>query len=288
MRVKIITERASSLSYDFANKQNIFLIPIKIIIGDNTLKDDSDEKAQQFLIDLQTMEEIPSTAIPSLGEMTDYLRQATAETDRAIYITITSKLSGIYSQGVKAAEILAKEGKDIRIFDSETVVSMEGLYVYKANELSKQGKSIDEIMAFLENARSERLVDEFVALETLKYLEKNGRIGKAKAMISNLFSFKPVITIKNGVIEPIGKIRTNEQAIDFIIERIREGIIRTGAKKLLVMYDFGLDPRFVKVMVQAQMQREFDIELITYNQLSTAIACHSGPEAWGVGVFYER
>lgn len=286
-KVQIITERLSSLSYDFAEKNNIFIFPVSIILNNEVFKDDNDDDASKFLNNLKTLDEIPSTAVPSLGEMEIHFNKATKYIKNAIYISASQKLSGIYNVGVKIAEKLNKQGKDIRVFDSYTTVSMEGMYAWHASLLAKDGKDIDEIMKSLEKIKQERRIIEYGVLETLKYLEKNGRIGKAKSWIANLFSFKPIISAKDGVLEPVAKVRTNAQGLEAVIKKIKEDINRTKSKKIKVMYDYGISDAYIREEVDPRIRKEFDAEIISFNQISTAISCHFGPEIWGVCVKLE-
>ncbi|MBN2015867.1 DegV family protein [Candidatus Dojkabacteria bacterium] len=286
-KVRIITERIASLSYKFAEQRNIFLIPVDIIHKDKVLKDDRDDKAEEFIRSMSTFDEIPSTAVPPQGEMIKSMQEAMKGYEQGIYIAASSKLSGIFSAGQKAAQKLRDEGKDIQVFDSQTVVSMEGFMAYVAESLADEGNDFNAIWKYLEKLRDERRVVEYGVIQTLKYLEKNGRIGKAKAWLANIFSFKPIISAKNGLLEPVARARTNNQALELVVQKIKEDIVRTGATTVKVMYDYGLSDDFLMEVVNLRIKEEFDAEVVSYNQISTAIACHLGPEVWGVCVLLE-
>lgn len=285
--IKVISERIASLSFAFAHKHDITLIPIDIIVGEETYKDDNDKKAQKFLEEMTTFDHIPSTAVPSHGEMLKIVREAMKNTDQAIYIAASSKLSSIHDRGLAVAKDLKKEGKDLRVFDSGAVVSVEGLYVYEAQELVNQGKSLDEIEKQLIRWRDEERFDEFGVINTLKYLEKNGRIGKAQAWLGNIFHFKPIVSIKDGELEPLAKVRTDQQALELIIEKIKNDMEKFKTNKLKIMYDYGVSSLFLKTIVAKRIEKDFDAEIVSFNKISTGIACHLGPEVWGIAVKYE-
>ncbi len=285
--VKIITERISSLSYKFAKENNIHVFPANIVYKNKIIKDDCDEKSNKFLSKLDTFDEIPSTAIPSFGELKKELEKATRDTNKAIYITTSHKLSSMHSLAVKTAKYLNKKGKDIRIFDSYTTVSMEGMYAYYAAKLSYNNLDIDKIINSLEKIKDEKRIVEYGVIQTLKYLEKNGRIGKAKAWLGNILSFKPLITAKNGVLEPISKTRTNKKGLDIIVNYLKEDIERTKAKKIKIMYDYGISDQYIKETVNPRIKKEFNPEIISFNQISTVIACHLGIDVWGVCALLE-
>lgn len=286
-KVKVIAGRIASLSYKFASENEIQLIPVNIMIGEKTLKDDNDAKASKFLTDMPNFKQIPSTAVPSHGELLQAYEKATKESNQAIHVAVSSKLSNFYSRGIVAAKEFKKQGKDIRIFDSQTAVSMQGMFAYKAAQLSKAGDNMDTIIEKMTKIKEERRIVEYGVINTLKYLQKNGRIGKAKAWIASIFSFKPIISAKDGVLEPVGKVRTDAQALEFITARINEDIQRTKPKSIEVMYDYGINDKFLKNEVDSRIRKEFDPKIISFNQISTAIACHLGPEVWGVCVNLE-
>lgn len=286
-QVKIIAGRICSLSYKFAKENNIHLIPVNIMKGEETLKDDDDAKALKFLQEMSSFREIPSTGVPSHGELLAHFREVTKDTNQAIHVEASSKLSNFYSRGVVAAKELKEESKDIRVFDTLTVVSMQGMFVYTASQLVHQGNDMDTILSKLTKLRDEKRIIEYGVINTLKYLEKNGRIGKAKAWLANIFSFKPIITAKDGVLEPVGKARTDIQALEFVVKKIHEDILRTNAKRIEVMYDYGINDEFLRKEVDPRIRKEFDAKVISFNQISTAIACHLGPEIWGVCVKLE-
>jgi len=280
--VKIITERIASLSYKQAEKLGISLLPVNIIYKDEVIKDDNDENADKFLHDMQTFDEIPSTAVPPVGQMYEFFKREMQDTDQAIYIAASSKLSGIYDAGLKASQMLEKDGKSLKVFDSYGVVSIEGMYAYEAQKLSNEGKYLDDIFHHLEKLKNERKVVEYGVIETLKYLEKNGRIGKAKSWLAGIFSFKPIISAKDGLLEPISKVRTHNQGLEKIVQLIKSDIERTKAASIEIMLDYSLDDRFIKDTVIPRIRDEFNPKILSINQISIVIACHLGPTVWGV------
>ena len=286
-QVKIIAGRIASLSYKFANEQGIHLIPVNIMIGEKTIKDDDDLKARKFLRDMPNLEVIPSTGVPSHGELLKAYKEATKDSDQALHVSVSSKLSNFYSRGIVASKALKKEGKDIQVFDTGTAVSMQGMFAYMATQFSRQGDAIEKILSKLEKLRDERRIVEYGVINTLKYLEKNGRIGKAQAWLGTIFSFKPIISAKDGVLEPVGKVRTDPQALEFVVKKVHEDIERTKARNVEVMYDYGINDEFLRKEVNPRIMKEFNAKVISFNQISSAIACHLGPEVWGVCVKLE-
>ena len=286
-KIVIITERLASLSYKFAEENNIHLFPVNIIYKDEIFKDDNDIKANKFLNELPTFDEIPSTAVPSIGELYELFKVILKNSKEGIYISASSKLSGIYNVGLKVSKMLKNDGINLKVFDSYGVVSIEGMYTIEALKLSKEGKDLDTIYKQLEIIKKERNIVEYGVLETLKYLQKNGRIGKAKAWIANLFSFKPLISAKNGELEPIAKVRTNEQGLNLIVSKIKKDLENKNNKKITVMFDYSLSTDYLKDEVEPRIKKEFNSNIISYNQISIAVACHLGPSVWGVCVKYE-
>lgn len=286
-KVKIITERLSSLSYQFAQEKGIHLIPANVVKDGDIFKDDDDAKTSQFLKELGNMDELPTTAVPSLGEMLDEFEKATKDTDQALYIATSSKLSGMYNLGKKAANEMKKKGKEVAVFDSYTTVSMEGMFAYEASLMANDGKDKKEIIKTLKKIKEENRIVEFGLLENLKYLEKGGRIGKAKLWAANLFSFKPIVSTEDGLLEPVKKVRTRQQGLDFIVDKFKNMQEKKQSKNMKIMYDYGLESNFFSKEVKKRIESEFDCEVISNNQISITLGCHLGPNVWGVCAYFE-
>ena len=282
--IAVIAERLSSLSYKFAYENGIYLIPTNAISGDIVYQDKDDDSAQSFFKKLEEMTNIPTTAVPSYGEMKDHFEKACENFDSGIYIAASSKLSGMYNLGLKVAQDLKQKGKDIKVFDSFATVSITGMYAYEAAKLSRENKSSDEIMLHLENLKKNKQVVEFGLLEDLKYLEKGGRIGKAKFWLATLLSFMPIISAEDGVLKPVSRARSAKQGIDLMIESIKNHMEKHGFTKLSVMYDYGISKDMAEKEINPLMEKTFKMELISYNQISIVIACHLGPNVTGICV----
>jgi len=285
-KVAIITERLSSLSYDFADKHNITLLPANVIQDEKVIKDDSDEKANSFLKSLDPKGNIPSTSTSSIGEVFKLFQEATKDTDQGIYISSSPKLTAFHDVGVKAAKLLKKQGKNIQVFNSNLTLSAIGMMAYEASQLSENQGDVESIMQFLTTIRDEHRITEFGVIETLKFLVKNGRIGKAKAWLANIFSFKPIISIKDGELDPVTRVRTNDQALETLVRLTREKMESLGSKKLKIMFDYGISDEYIQEKAQKRFKEEFDAEIISINQISIAIGCHLGPNIWGLALYF--
>ena len=155
-KVRIITERVTSLSYAFAKKQNIYLFPVNIIKGEEVFKDSNDEEGKKFIEEMESFEEIPSTAVPAPGEMKKILLEAVKETKKGIYISASSKLSGLHSLGVKVADELNKEGYNPQVPRAET------------------HKIYDRLMAIYEIAEKNKISTNEAAIALAEYRIKYG------------------------------------------------------------------------------------------------------------------
>jgi DegV family protein with EDD domain len=285
--VKVLTGRIGSLSYKFAKENDIALMPTNIIKGDEIIRDDTDKKASEFFKELPTLSDIPSTSAPPQGEVLKFLKENVKKCESALYLSASTKLSAIYDSVSNAAAKLKKEGYDIKVFDTLTTLSMQGMFAYQARLLSNGGDNREEIVKKLTKMRDEVRIREYGTIETLKYLEKNGRIGKAKAWIANLFSFKPIISAKDGELDPVGRARSNDQALEITVKKIHEDQERVGSSEMDMMYDYGLSDKYLKEAVIPRMEKEFHPKVISRNQISIVISCHLGPEVWGVCPYHK-
>ena len=130
-------------------------------------------------------------------------------------IILSSKLSGTYNAAVQSAGLM--EGKcRIEVVDSQCAVMAQGLVVIRAAQAAKEGANIDQILEIVRNTLPR--VEMRAAFDTLEYLKRGGRIGKAAALLGSILKINPIITLKDGLVEPAGRARSREKAIDMLYQ----------------------------------------------------------------------
>ena len=211
MPVKIITDSVADIPSELVDELEISIIPVVLHFGEETYHDGIDITTDQFYEKLVESKVMPTTSVPSLDMFTRTYAQLANETEEILVIMLSSKLSGIYNAALQSVGLV--EGKcRIEVVDSGCAVMKQGLVVIKVARAAKDGASLDELLDIVRTnlPRSEMLA----AFDTLEFLQRGGRIGRAQALLGSMLKINPLVTLKNGVVEPAGRTRSRTKALD--------------------------------------------------------------------------
>lgn len=233
-----------------------------------------------FYDQLREVDEVPKTAQPSSSQLIEKYQQLADEgyTD-VIYISISEHLSGTY-QGVFATKTMV-DFINIHPFNSLTACYMTGFYATEAYRMADEGKSVKEILGYLEKMRGHDKVCFMV--DDLKYLVKNGRLSNRSAFLASMLKIKPVLELgDDGKIVGKEKIRTSKKAINHVVNRFLEET--NNGKDLKYVFFFNTDaPKHLKYTKSLLEEKGFSTEGILDKPISPAIGCHVGPGLIGIG-----
>ena len=213
MTVKIVTDSLSDITGDLIVELGIDVVPVYVRFGEEVYKDRVEMTTEQFYYRLVHGEVFPTTTQPTPNDFAEVYRKLAEETDEILVITLSQKLSGTYQSAIQAKDMVDKKCR-IEVIDSLTVIMGQGLIVISANEAARAGASMDELVKLVDSAikRSHSVM----FFDTLKYLAKGGRIGKAQSFLGSVLSFKPVLTMKDGEVHPMTKVRTRTAGNDYL------------------------------------------------------------------------
>jgi DegV family protein with EDD domain len=153
--------------------------------------------------------------VPSPGTFAQVYDKLAEETNEILAIIVTSRLSGTYNVALQSVGLMKRKCR-VEVIDSKCGAMAEGFIVMKAAKAAQGGASLDEV---IEVARRNIPRAEFLAtFDTLEYLKRGGRIGKAQAFLGSILRVHPLITLRDGVIEPAGRTRSRAKAIDRLCE----------------------------------------------------------------------
>jgi DegV family protein with EDD domain len=215
--VRIVTDSTADLSEPQQREAGITVVPLNVRFGDEVFQDHVELSGDEFFARLKASPQLPKTSQPPVGAFEDVFRRQREAGDDVVAVLISSKVSGTFG----AAEMAAKsvDGQHIDVIDSLTASMALGFLALEGARLAKTGASrqqvADRIRALVPKARV------LAAIDTLTYLEKGGRIGHARALLGSLLNFKPLITLQDGVVAPLGRARGRLQAIDKLVELLR-------------------------------------------------------------------
>ena len=277
--VKIIADTLSCIPLEKAHQLGIDIIPQIIEFGDNeSYCDDTEIDSATFLKKLRLATTLPHTAAPPPALYTPIYERLSAEGNTILVICPSAQVSGT----VRSAEVAAKEfpNADIRVIDTKSVASGLGMMVLKAYEWAQQGLDADTIIArILEMASRERI---YFLVDTLEYLQKGGRIGKAQALFGSLLQVKPILAFREGHTEPVESQRTKRRAIARLCEIVLETCPHSPDSYISVMQaDAEEDANYLADYFKNCLGIK-DIQIFF---LPPAILVHAGPGALGVSYF---
>jgi DegV family protein with EDD domain len=270
MPVKIVTDSGADLPEQLARELGITVVPIYVRFGEEVYRDRVSISEDEFYERLTHDPVHPNTTQPGPQDFLEAYQELSADADGIVSIHITGKLSGTYNSALMARDML-ETGCPVEVVDSETLSMSVGLMVIAAAEMAKAGESMDKIVAEVKKAMPESSM--LFLLDTLEYLRRGGRIGKAKALLGSVLNLKPMLTVKDGELVPAGQVRTRAKGMDKLFEYVKNA---GNIQDLAVVYNTTPD--------EAQTLAErigsvFDREKIRIARVGPGLGAHGGPGA---------
>ena len=223
--VHIVTDSSCDLPDNLISEMNIKIVPLKIRFGDTEFVDRVELTTDQFWEKCQASDELPSTAAPSPGAFVEEFQNAANEgATGVVAIILSGELSATIEAAQQAAQ-LVKDEIEVRVIDSRTVTLGLGSVVMGAASAANSGANIEEVAAIASDSVNRTQVH--AALDTLENLRKGGRIGAAGSLLGSMLSIKPLIEVRNGVVEPAGKQRTRGKALSYLV-----GVVEQNADQI--------------------------------------------------------
>ena len=277
MSVRIITDSTADIRPALAER--IPFVPLMIRFGDKEYIDGVTMSRQEFYRQLQVCTDLPTTSQPAPTLFEEAYAEAVEAGDQVIVITISSKLSGTF----QSANIAAMDFDDnVFVIDSESATIGAGLLAERALQMAAEGMSAKDIAAALEEDKKKLTL--FATLDTLEYLVRGGRLSRVAGIAGGLLNIKPVITIRNGSIEVVGKARGNKQGNTMMAKEIEKcgGIDFT--KPIMTGFTGQSDELLRKYLADSaeQLAQAGTMDIAV---LSGTIGTHVGPGAFAIAFF---
>jgi DegV family protein with EDD domain len=276
MAIKVVTDSTSDLDKDTAKDLSVEIVPLNVHFGDEVYKDGIEINSDDFFDKLINGTVFPKTSQPSVGEFIDVYEKLGNDGSDIISIHISDQLSGTINSARQAAKHL--EGKiKVHIIDSKQISISLGLITISAAKAVKEGKTLNEVLDLTESLIARSHV--FTALDTLEYLEKGGRIGKAKSLVGKILNFKPIIGSADGIIDAFGRGRSNTACMIKLEELVKS----TGEiESIGIVYstDKSLADKFSEQITQ---NLKLEKPPKSY-QIGPVIGVYGGPNVIGVGI----
>ena len=271
--VHIVTDSSCDLPDNLISEMNIKIVPLKIRFGDTEFVDRVELTTDQFWEKCQASDELPSTAAPSPGAFVEEFQNAANEgATGVVAIILSGELSATIEAAQQAAQ-LVKDEIEVRVIDSRTVTLGLGSVVMGAASAANSGANIEEVAAIASDSVNRTQVH--AALDTLENLRKGGRIGAAGSLLGSMLSIKPLIEVRNGVVEPAGKQRTRGKALSYLV-----GVVEQNADQIEQIFVTHAACDDVESFVE-QVKSVVSVEVLV-GEVGPVVGAHAGIGTIGV------
>lgn len=276
--IRIVTDTASDLPPTLVKEHDITLVPIHIHFGTESYDEGVDIDPQLFYQKIEELDIIPTTSVPSVGEFIEaYRRLAREEGAREIMsIHLTSKLSGVYQSAYLASRDVAEE-VEVYPYDTLAGSASTGLMCLEAARMAEAGRSAQEIIARLDDIRSR--INILIALDTLEYVRRSGRVGGLKAALASLLNVKPIIALQDGLLDVLENVRSRKKSLARVLDIVEERVGTEAPMNLAVVHAGALDT--AREMLSLAQER-FDCRATYVHDICAALVVHFGPGTIGV------
>jgi DegV family protein with EDD domain len=254
---------------------NFRVVPLYVRFGDESFRDYVDITPEQFYERLPSATTLPTTSQPTPADFLTVYEELAPTFERILSVQISSTLSGTFASAEAAAGLLG--GDAVRVIDSRTVSASTALLAIGLQHRLERGTTDEELDAFVARYQAEHKL--LFTVNTLEYLAKGGRIGRAAALAGNLLNVKPILTIRDGEVVPLKRVRGNAKA--FAEFRSIFESTSTDSPRLQIGIADAMAPERVTALQElvAHVRPQARIEIVT--ALGAVVGTHAGPGTIG-------
>ncbi len=282
-KVFVVTDSTSDMPNEVVSDLGIAVVPLNVHFGDEVFKDGVNMTAGDFFARLPEAETMPRTSQPSPGDFDqiyrDVAKQAGDGDFDIISIHISSDMSGTCQSAQMAREMVAEDGIKVTVVDSRLVSTALGMMVKTVAQAAREGQTLEQLVALAESIRDQTRI--YFTVDTLEYLEKNGRIGKAQALLGGLLKVKPVLQIREGVVTQFEKLRGAKKVMPRLKALADENV--PAGKQALFSVMYTGDSAAIAPLVEHVESAGIAADVMV-GQIGPVVGCHGGPGALGLSV----
>jgi len=279
MAVKIVTDSLADIPSGVAKELGITVVPLNVHFGTQTFRDGVDLTAERFYDKLAHSKIFPTTTVPPPSVFVSTYDKLAEETDEIVVITFSHKLGASYNTAVEAKGLMKRRCR-VEVVDSEWAVMAQGLIVIAAAKAAQGGANIDKVVGL--TRRNIPRADVRMVFDTLEYLSRGGRIGKAHTFLSSVLRVNPVLGIRDGEVYPFAREHSRTKAIDYLYH------FATSFSRIEVMaVEDATTPDEADELVK-RIASKFPKETIYRTKVSAVAGAHVGPHVLAVSVLGDK
>lgn len=275
--IKIVTDANANVPQELVERFDITLVPAYVIFGDEVFRESFDISTSEVLARLNGGSAFPKTSQPSPSDFETVYRRILDEHPDATILSI--HITGASSGTVDSARQAATKFPDasIHVFDTRVFSIAQALMVREAAVMAEVGDAVDAILERLQDMRDR--IQTFFALDTVEYLYKGGRIGRATQLVGSLLNIKPMLTVRDGVMESYARLRTRSQ----VLNKLRELVLEAGrgVKGLRLAIGYAVH-QFDAQRLADELSTLLDLEVLLVSEVGPALGVYTGPGCLGI------
>jgi DegV family protein with EDD domain len=277
--IRFVTDSTCEAPDELLTHPAVTIVPLYVLFGQQSFRDNVDITRQEFWNRLPSANPLPTTSQAPPSDFLAPFREYTDAGEEVITLVISSKLSRTYDSAISAVAELP--GRPIDVVDSLTTSVGLGLLLQEGLRMAGAGKTRAEIVASLNARRSD--IHIMFALETLEYLARGGRIGKAQAFLGTTLNLKPLLAIVNGEIAPVSRARGKRKALQDMIDHLAHQVKERGPKVQLAVMDASVPEEAAEVA--KALSAKFESPNVWQASLGPVLGTHVGPGTIGAAAF---
>lgn len=279
-KIKIMTDSVSDLPIDIIENLDIEVVPLTINFEEESYKDGVEISNKEFYEKLENCKILPTTSQVTPGEFLERYKKFDNDYDHIIVITISFELSGTYQSAVTAAKLGGLEDK-VTVIDSRGVTLGQGMIVIETARMAKRGEGKEKI---IDRAKEmTETVEYILVMDTLKNLKKGGRLSATKAFVGEKLKIKPVLTMKDGKLIMVNKVRGRKKVINWIIKEMKKANVDFSKQPIGVNHtnckDFAIE-------LSEKIEETFEPKEIILGEVGATVGTHGG--AGAIAVYFEN
>ncbi|MGE5557895.1 MAG: DegV family protein [Bacillota bacterium] len=280
--IGFVTDSTADLPAEIAREYDIHVVPLNIHFGDETLIDGLEISIEQFYERFRTSPVLPNTSQPSPGRFVEEFHKLSGEYDQIFSIHISQKMSGTYQSALMAAEMV-KDEVPITVIDSQQVSIALAMMLMELSTMAKAGAGSKELLKSI--ASFPERSGTFFTVSTLEYLERTGRIGKATAFLGQILNIRPLLSLSEGLIIPVERVRGGIERVLMRMLDIVEGKVGNKICSIGIVHAM-LDQQ--KDFLQGKLAESgMQIEKMVVAPVGPVVGSHAGPTVIGLHYLME-
>ncbi|HAL62425.1 MAG TPA: DegV family protein [Chloroflexi bacterium] len=274
-QLRIVTDSTCDLPLDLVERYGITVVPALIRFGNRTYLDGIEITHQELYRRMLEEDEVPKSSQPSPGQFLEVYKELAAEGASILSIHVTAKTSGVWQSASLAHSMLPEA--DIEVIDSASVSMGTGFIILEAAQAIEAGRSKGEVLALIEDIKSRMNI--YATVGTLKYLRLSGRVGHMQGIFGSLLDIKPVITLREGVVMAVDKVRTRKRALDRVLELTKQAVGTEDPVNIAVMHTRVPQEA---LRFKRRVEESFNCQELMLGEAGIALGVNGGPGVLGI------